>query len=252
MLFSNPQVAQSLTRLYPGVSADSILEQYYVKKIALSFVVCVVGMAFGIILHWRAQMGGLDASESISRGTFQEGTKEMDLEGTFGEETQQFHIRIEPQRLKEEELEEQYLAFCAEISDRIKGENSSLKYVEKDLCLEESYPEYPFVITWESSRPEIITSEGVVSEVAEAEEVSLKATLSYEDYERCYELSVTILPPSMTQEERMRMEREEMLIDSEADSRDANLWVLPKEWQGEEIKWKQVKKDNGINNRDIT
>lgn len=246
MLFSSPQVAQSLARLYPGVAPDSLMEQYYVKKIGLSFVVCVLGIVFGAIIHCRAQIVELDSSEGISRGTFQEGTKEIDLEGTFGGEAQQFHIRIEPQRLQEEEVEELYHAFCTELSDRIKGQNSSLKQVEKNLCLEESYSEYPFVITWESSKPEIITFEGVVSEVAAAEDVSLKANICYEDFQRCYEISVTIVPPSMTQEERLRMEREQMLINSEADSRDAKCWVLPEEWQGEEIKWKQVKNDNGI------
>ncbi len=243
-LFSSPRVAQELERLYPGVLPSRLLERYYVKKITLSLAVFLIGILLGGVISFRAAITDIDASGGIVRGSYKEGEKEVDLVGTFQEGAQQFHVQIAPRRLSAEELEQLYHMFCENLPAMVMGDNLSLERIEKNLRLEESYSDYPFTVTWESSDPELITSEGVVSMGENIGEVILKANICYEDFEWVHEIAVTVSP--MPEEEALRIAREQMLTDSEQNSRDEEQWMLPEEWQGEKIKWKQVKEDKGI------
>ncbi|MCI8692743.1 MAG: hypothetical protein HFH91_08410 [Lachnospiraceae bacterium] len=246
-LFSASQVEKDLLCLQPGRSGSGLKEEYYVKKAALGLIIIFLGTAFGAAARFSALEGRLLGNDgTVERGGYRDGSREISLTADYGEQRLDFRIDVEPRRMPEADAEAMFEEFLAGLPGFILGKNQSLQNVSWDLILTEKYGDYPMAVRWKSSRTDILSDEGRVSEVEKAENVTLLLHLQYGDWEREEELSVTLTPPQVTREEASYREFEDMLSRSQSQSREQEKWKLPMEWQGEEIGWREAVEDNSL------
>lgn len=245
-IVASKQVQKDLRSLYPGKEIHKLQENYYVKKISLFLMLCLLGTLFGVAVSYRTRDGLLLVDGKVLRGTYAEEPQEIGVATVLASgEKKQFQVSIYPYQLSEQETEALWAEFRELLPGLILGKNASLEQVTEDLLLEQYYAEYPFSLEWKSSRPDILKSLGEVSVVEEATELVLTARVFYGEAEWQEEFAVTVIPPILSETERMEQELAELLTDSEKESRNAREWQLPTKYQGNELIWKEITKDNG-------
>lgn len=246
-LFSSPQVARDLTSLHPGEAREYLKTEYYGKKAAICLAVLFVGTLFGAAARFSAmEKIVLRDDGAVLRGTYRDGSQEIDIETEYGQRQMGFQMEVKPKLLSEEETERLFDEFSEKLPVYILGGNDSLQNVTSDLNLQEKYEDYPISVHWESSRPGLLSDSGQIFSLEEEDTVAISFRLTYGAQERDGELSVTLRPPVPTQEEALYRELEEMLQKSQDDSLNQDEWRLPSEWRGEDIRWRQAVEDNSL------
>lgn len=246
-LFSSIRVEKDLTQLHPGESRECLKTEYYVRKSAICLAVILIGTLFGAAAKLSAE-GKVVLGEdgAIARGSYLDGEKVVSIVTEYGQQKMDFEIEVEPKLLSKEETEELFADLWERLPEYILGKNDNLDNVTSDLVLKERYGEFPIAVRWESSRPGILNDGGQVFPVEAAETVTLSIFFTYGEFERKEELEVTLTPPALTQEERLYVELEELLQQSQNESLSRDEWILPSEWQGEVIIWRQTLEDNSL------
>uniref|UniRef100_UPI004055FC15 hypothetical protein n=1 Tax=Acetatifactor sp. TaxID=1872090 RepID=UPI004055FC15 len=246
-LSAKRQVQADLEKLYPGERKEQILTEYCVNKLAKSLMIAAVGLFFGVVIGLKTAGENLLGEQGgIARGSYAEGTKEIQVKTVLGDTEQIFSIEVSPRLFAEEELIVLRETFAGELNKLILGENASLKEVTEELNLQETYEGYPFVIAWESSCADVIGSDGAVSDVDVCTEVELKAVVSYEEMEWEEILHVQVIPRILSEEERIYRELEGLLIASEEESRLSQVWQLPTDWEGQKLTWNLREENTGL------
>ena len=246
-LFAAPQVEQDLRQLCPGERGECLKTRYYVKKGAVSMAILLAGTLFAAAVKYSTQKSRiLGENGAIERGGYQNGARDVHIQADYGEKQYDFQISVEPVMLSGEEREALFEEFAGQLTEYILGGNESLQNITSDLDLKEYYRDFPIRVEWESSRPDLLGDTGYVSEVEEQEKVTLLAHLIYGIYGRTEEIEVTLAPSELTEEEKLIIEMQEMLMQSQDESAEQQEWILPQSWRGESIAWKQVVEDNSM------
>lgn len=246
-LFSAPQVEQDLKQLYPGEARECLRTAYYVKKGAISLAIMLSGTWFAAAVRYSVLSGRIVGEEGeVLRGEYREEARDIELLADYGDKELAFRLQVEPVLLTGEQREALLEEFLRELPGYILGKNGDLQNVTHDLALEERYGDYPVCVEWESDRPDIISDTGNVAVVEQAEEAVLRAHLSYGGVLRTEEITVTVGPPPLTEEELLYKEMEEMLQEAQRASLEQAEWRLPSEWRGESIGWRQAAEDNSL------
>ncbi len=248
-LFRSRQADQDLERLYPGEDREKLRTAYYVKKLALSLAICFVGTLLGALLGVKAGMSGVLTEEgTILRGTYEDGDREIAVKTSLDKVGEQvFQVVVSPQSLSGQELLKLKQAFGERLPQLILGENESLRQVSGNLCLEESFDNFPFDIEWKSNRPDLVSAWGTVRMTEETgEEVLLTAVVSYEDLQWEERIAVYVVPPAISNEESIRQELEKLILKSEQDSRQKEEWKLPSTFYEQKLSWQQAVEDNSL------
>lgn len=244
-LFADRQVEKDLERLHPGERKERLCAEYYGKKIALTLGLCAAGTFLGVVLSIKTQTAqALDEEGRVRRGTYLEQPREILVRASGFE--QPFSVMVGEERLNGEEADALCQTFWESLQEKMPGENPSLQEVSKDLRLADALEGYPFLVEWESGEPELIDSSGQVGAAEVASTVLLRATITYKDREWQKEVSVRLLPRQLSEEELRRQNIQELLADSELESREEALWKLPGDYQGEVLSWSQVTQDNSL------
>ena len=247
-IFSSGQVEKDLRSLHPGEGKERLKTDYYIKKISLSLAIFLVGTLFGILVKYNSLSSFLlDEEGKISRGTYKEGSVEVQLKtdsGKKGEEV--FRIEVAPMQLTGEQTEMLFDDLLEKLPEYILGENESLEEITSDLVLEESYGEYPFLIEWESSNLSVVGNTGRVYASEDPVSVELTAKMSYGDEIREKTLPLRVMQKALSPEEKAHADLEELLLASEYDSRGEEVWKLPDSWQGEAVEWQQEVDDYSV------
>lgn len=246
-MFASVQVEMDLRQLHPGEPGEYLKTAYYVKKAALCLAVAALGTLLGAAAKFAAENQAiLKEDGTITRTGYQEGNREVHIIADYGQRQMDFRVEVEPRLLTGEAAEELVEAFVRELPGLILGKNESLQKVCSDLLLSEKYESFPVAVEWESSAPEVLSSEGQLFAPQEAQQVELRAGIAYGDCERTVLLQVTVEPPGVTEEELLYREMEEMLLQSQSESVLSETWKLPGEWRGTGIGWRQSVEDNSL------
>lgn len=246
-LFSSPQVEKDLLQLHPGEPGEYLKTDYYVKKAAICLAVMFAGALLGAAAKFSAESGIiLNDDGTIIRGSYEEGNREINLAVGHGEEQMDFKIEVEPLLLSGKEADALVDAFLEKLPQYIAGQNESLEMVMSDLVLEEMYDGFPGTVVWESGNPGILSNEGQVFSVEEAEKLTLTAKVKYGECERTRDLTVCIVPPELSETEMAYQELEGILTESQEESVGEAKWELPAQWRGEGITWRQVVEDKSL------
>lgn len=238
-LFRGKQVESDLAQLYPGERIEDLREEYYVKKYMLFLTVLLAGVIFGTLVKVKESAeAALTEEGEVARGTFESGSRQLWLEADDGRSKRSFQITVEPRKLSEEELLELSESFLGKIEGYILGENTDLQHVSRKLELDQEYEGFPFEVSWESSRGEIVDNEGTLFPVEKPVRLELKVKLACGEWERTESFIVTAVPDYLTAEEKKYQELMGLLLQTEEESRDEEVWKLPEEWRGEKIRWR--------------
>lgn len=247
-IFSSGQVEKDLRSLHPGEGKERLKTDYYIKKISLSLAVLFVGTLLGMLVKYNSLSSLLlDEEGKISRGSYREGSVEVQLKADNGEKGDEvFWIEVAPTQLTEDETEILFNDLLEKLPEYILGENESLEEINSDLVLEESYGDYPFLIEWESSNLSVVGNTGRVYAKEEPVSVELTVKITYEKIVREEMLPLRVVPKALSPEEKAHADLEELLLASEYDSRSEEVWKLPDDWQGEAIEWRQEIDDYSV------
>lgn len=247
-VFTSSQVRNDLERLHPGEAGVQLQTEFYVKKLGLMLLIILAGTV--ICTGVKVQRLGnrrLLEGDVILRTEFpkQEGKviMEAQIPGIFQET---FEIQVPVRQLQRPEAELLMEQFWSDVCKKSLQGNPSSDQVAEDLWLLEELESYPFTVSWTSSRPEIISRSGRVTETEERVEVLLTAVITYEDMEWSREFTVKVIPPVRTETERIHKELEQLLHNTEESSRTKEQWRLPAEWEGQEILWKERAEENSL------
>lgn len=243
--FSSRQAEADLYCLYPGEGKEQLKTAYYVKKISLSLVILFVGTLLGMLVKYNSESSILLNEEGkIARGNYKEGSIKVQLRTNRTEERDNvFQIEVAPKQLTEDQIQSLFDDFLKRMPEYILGENEALDWISYDLILEESYGDYPFLIEWESSSPGVVGSTGRVYPEKEPVPVKLTVTMLYGEIIREEVLLLQVVPVPLTGQEQKYADLENLLLQSEYDSRKEEVWSLPDEWQGEAVSWQQEVED---------
>ena len=141
---------------------------------------------------------------------------------------------LEAQIYSREEAEAAFETCYSALTKKVKGENSSLQEIQKDLdfSVDDNWKEME--ITWSPADYDMITAEGNIlwDNLKEgANESSLYLNMRYEDYSRNFTIPVVILKEKEQSGEKLQSYLEKQ----EQENREKGLFQLPKEFQGQKV-----------------
>lgn len=244
------QVRKDLERLYPGSNLTVLLTDYYVRKIALVLVVFLAGTGLGAGAKYQSEENRkLVANGTVARGTEMIGEQKLILKAGI-EELGEQKIEI---MMSHKEFTRQEATMLAEecwnhLCTYVLGKNKSAQHVTENLNCVQELEQYPFLIEWTSSKPEVISRTGTVSEVMDQNgiEVILMVELSYRTWNWRFELPVRVFAPERTEKEQIYYNLEEALKGRENITREQEVWQLPDQINGRKVTWKEQMDDNSI------
>lgn len=240
------RVKTDLNRIYPGENLQECITDYYVRKMTLSTVILIGGLLFLGIWQCSREDSQIVENQWVYRGSGEEGTRKYKITGQVEDGNRYtFQMEVEPRKYSGEELELLYLRLEEELPQQILGDNDSLDYVTENLKLLETYEGFPFFVEWKSKDPEIVGENGTVRRQLEQVSVKLKAEISYEEYTRETEVTVTVAGKAETSEERERNEIEELLRAAQEENPENERFQLPEDINGKIITWKEKPGNTG-------
>lgn len=162
---------------------DRLLRQIFFLMLA------VTSLAF---LSEIVQKTGTENSETmqIKRNGYGEGQKEAALSMQVeGEKKQDIEIRVSPKIYSEKRLEKEFQKARKELAKVISGGNKDLSHIKTDLDLVTALDDFPFSVSWELSRYDVMDSLGRLDQEKIREEdpenqgigMNITGVLHYED-----------------------------------------------------------------------
>lgn len=119
-------------------------------------------------------------------------------------------VTVPSRRLSPEEFHQRMPEISETLLSGILGSNVSLDQIRTDLELPEELPGYGIQVAWESERPELLSSMGLLNQEglrgvdpSRGETFSLMAELSCGEEKELVTVPITVLPEEMTQGERL-------------------------------------------------
>ena len=218
------------------------------KKSRLSAAACVgVSLILWGYLRWFGPgqdmqlAGGLVEREGYG-GTQKE--QELIVSG-LGEEEQTVTVKISPRVYTKEEADDVFYEAMEQLGEQILGENESLDAVTENLVLPSYLRENGVQVRWHSSEPELLSSSGTIEgEVLKRQEVLLQAELRTGDFQADFEIPVTLLPKSRSQEEQLLRTFSEELVRLDEQQKNEAYLKLPVEYQGKTLSYRPAEKQN--------
>ncbi len=245
--FSGRQIEADLIQLHPGENPERVKEEYYVKKLSLLILMLLLGTVFAVVVKYgEKEEILLDESGVVQRGS--PGSEEIQLRvrADYGEESYEFLIPFPARTVGEQEAKQLLSELKDNLESYVLGNNASLQKVSDDLILSENYGDYPVEVEWQSSREDVISVTGKYNPTLQCEDVMLKAFLNCDGFGEETVIEVKTLPKTLSEKDRIQLELEEYLLQTEKSSRQQENWQLPVVWDGEKISWMQVSENKAL------
>lgn len=236
-------------------------------------ILCIgAGLILGIV-SWAVQEADtvIGPGNVLERPAAEEDSRDQELyvKGLAGQEKElPVQLSVEPRQYTKEEADRLYQEILKQLPEKILGENSSLEEVRQDLVLLTQWPEYGISLSWQSSDPELVESDGTVH--GEILEKNVKREENAEDLETVvqkqenadfteqrvrlnvrmtdgswpeeYSLSVTVKPALYTEEEQTVRGFEAFLRQEEEKQKNQRTFTLPAEYEGKNISYSTPKR----------
>ena len=202
------------------------------------------------------QKTGTENSETmqIKRNGYGEGQKEAALSMQVeGEKKQDIEIRVSPKIYSEKRLEKEFQKARKELAKVISGENKDLSHIKTDLDLVTALDDFPFSVSWELSRYDVMDSLGRLDQEKIREEdpenqgigMNITGVLHYEDKVYPCEMDLVIFAgqeKTLSTKERVL----ELVRSQDSATRQKAYLTLPPSLDGRKIAWTEEKDSKGI------
>ena len=262
-------VRREISLLKPLDRTQTGVEQFYVERIRLVLLIFLAGDILAAASYAAAGSNMLLKEENRlvregiggeDKNTELEVYLEPEREEVQGEqETKRtllgnYQLEVRSRKYSDEKLENLAENLFEKLPGMILDTNEDLSHVTDSLALPEEADGFPFRILWESSSYALIDSDGTVGNIGmkdgESEKVTLSAVLVYdngtvEGFRREREFPVTVLPPSMTDQERLSEKIREAIRRADEDSAAETVFPLPQEVENRRLAWAEKPSDPG-------
>ena len=246
---NNPGVKKGITgyleQLNPGDDISALYEEYIVRKLALTLMVVFLGTLAAAGMKYNSdRQAGIITDGKMTREGFAGEAIHLDLEASIDESGNPISIELNPKTLTDEEVEEILPEFYETLGKLLLADNQSFESVTEDVDLVSSVKGYPFSVEWSSSDTGLVAAgSGAVTPVDSECQVILKASVRYLDREYENEYFLTLVPKDYTGDDEIHYALEKLLRESEENSRESEDWIMPGEYEGENIVWKKSVSD---------
>lgn len=185
----------------------------------------------------------------IKRNGYGEGQKEAALSMQVeGEKKQDIEIRVSPKIYSEKRLEKEFQKARKELAKVISGENKDLSHIKTDLDLVTALDDFPFSVSWELSRYDVMDSLGRLDQEKIREEdpenqgigMNITGVLHYEDKVYPCEMDLVIFAgqeKTLSTKERVL----ELVRLQDSATRQKAYLTLPPSLDGRKIAWTEEK-----------
>ena len=162
-----------------------------------------------------------------------------------GEKSENIEIQVSPRMYSEEEVQSLFRQAMNKLDQVILGENETADHVVKPLCFPQELEGYPFAISWEPGRYDVmdmngrINQDAVLEEDPEGEGVLVKITgiLRYGTEEAAYNTQVLVFA-DVEETETIRNQVLNAARQAEEVSREEKSFVLPEQVNGRTVRWR--------------
>lgn len=238
------QTEFEISSLNPGMDSRKLVQEHYREKISLCLLILAAGMALILLFVIRSQTETvLYENRYLERAPVGGEERTVKLDARVGDvKLEGISIPVTEQNLSEEDAEEVLKNIAQVLPSVILGENAALTYVNKPLNLPEAWEDAPVTIFWESSNLDLLRNDGALGQEMASEkgqQVLLTATLSYGEISWEKEITVTIFPQEMSEEERLKKELVLLVEQEEQNSLTEPYFSLPETLENTEIQWKE-------------
>ncbi len=213
------------------------------KNVKNALLTLVIGGGVALLLTVFPK-GGAVQGDRILRNEYGKGPLEIEME-VSGEQFQtQMTYHLEERRYTAQEIEEMLPSFIEELERNVIGEENEDGKVKGELHFVQQLQGYPFTVSYETDRPDLIGKEGErLGESKEGTVVEIAASIFYEEFRYLHIFYVELLPEEKNLKELWEKRLEEYLTYQEEAQREEAYVYLPQELEGERLRWK-VKKSS--------
>lgn len=170
-----------------------------------------------------------------------------------GEKSENVEIQVSPRMYSEEEVQSLFRQAMNKLDQVILGENETADHVVKPLCFPQELEGYPFAISWEPGRYDVmdmngrINQDAVLEEDPEGEGVLVKITgiLRYGTEEAAYNTQVLVFA-DVEETETIRNQVLNAARQAEEVSREEKSFVLPEQVNGRTVRWRFRKESKAM------
>lgn len=236
----NMKLEQQLRELYVSDKIEGIRYLYEVGKLATMlfalFMICLVGLLISASSTFHVS----DYATILVRPTYGEGEKEVELSvNVEGESEESVVVKLEEQKLTEEEVEHTFEEVFHKLESEVLGDNKTFDEISKPLQLVTAVNGYPISVSWRLEDPEHINYNGDVMNDDLSEEgilTSITADLSYDEYEAEYTIPLRLVPP-VKSTQRILQEQIQELIEQKNESTSGEV-RLPEKIGNKKVKFR--------------
>ena len=245
---SKKQIRKDFEELYIGQNTNELINQYYCKKKKELLFIFLIGLSLILLLFYKEhQESKLSKENILYRNEKGAGKKEIPLEVKIKEgKWEKFHLELEEKEYEEYELEKMHEEVTQMLTTEILGENNSITQISKNLNLMQEIEGYPFIMIWESSKPEIVDSMGNVSTKGlsvKGEEIELKVKIIYKEWEKEHIVLLDVYPEKQNS---FMAGLKEKIEKTESENRKKREFYLPDTFQENTLQWRYAKENTAI------
>ena len=241
------ELLKAFSEIYIGQNCGKLVKEYYRKKRKDIFLLAAAGIGIVIICgfnDWKNST--VEENNKILRNEIVGEKEEILLQvKPQNEKWKEIKFELFAKEYIKEELDKMFLEACQLLPVLIVSEGESLESVSSDLNLIEEIEEFPFLIRWESSKPELIDEEGtlLITHRDKGEDVELTAIFEYEEWEWHHKLDIHIV--SCKADDFLFL-LEEDLKEQEIRTRKNTDFYLPENFEGVSLQWRYPRENSAI------
>ena len=245
-------ILHDMEMLYPTEPAAEKTKRYFKEKKKYFFLAMTGGLLFAALLEVSTfQNSILQTGNRIMRGSYDTGSKVVHLSAYYndGSAKEDISMQISKRQYSHSETEGMYSEMMKQLPSIILGENPSFDEVRNQLNLVKRVEGYPFQIRWQPDSYRLIDQYGTIHSEEIKEEgsiTSIKALISYEDYQAESIFHIRLYPKMLTEQEKFIEKIHQEVEERNAASVTDSEIQLPDQVEKKEVIWREKKSHESL------
>lgn len=237
------EVIEELKTINPAMKEEKIVKGYYVEKASLVLGIIFLGAVISVFTGISDTLENTDIDTGyLLRNEVNEGEIKKTLTVSVDDimNNEEITINIAPKKLSESETFRMFETAYEQLKNIILGNNISFMEVRERLNLVTSISSLPVNIEWRTDNYDLVKPNGSVTNDDIPEngcDAELTACFTYEEYEAEYSFNVKVLPPNLSEVQKIKNKIIRLLELSNEETRLDDKIKLPKDIDGSSIEW---------------
>ncbi len=209
----------------------------------------IAGTALCLPIGVRNVSGDRKAELQLERGALGSQPTEEKLEVSVGnQKPERITLSVPARAYSGEEIEEAFSAAIEALDEIILGENLSFQTINRNMDLVTEIPGSPVTLSWETDRPLLIDSRGLLSDEIpeEGAEVTVKAKVELQGETTEYSRKVQVYPMQMEGREAILKALQKAVEQRNEAHPEETAYYLPESLNGEALTWSKVPDLTGL------